>query len=155
MEQKHDLTLTRVLDAPRSAVWKAWTTPELLMKWFTPEPVKTTDCEMDLRPGGVFRTEFLLPDGVEFTNVGIFLDVVEGEKLVFTDFFTPGYQPAIEPFMVAVISMTESSESDAKTNYHVLVRHRTEEDKLKHEKMGFYEGWGASITQLEALAKTL
>lgn len=152
MEQKLDLTITRVLDAPKAAVWKAWTTPELLMKWFSPEPVKTTECEIDFRTGGIFKTVFQLQNGVEFTNIGIFLEVVEGEKLVFTDGYTPGYAPAKEPFMTAIISM---SESNGKTNYSAVVRHKSEEDRLKHEQMGFYEGWGATITQLESLAKTL
>ena len=50
---KLDLILERVVDVPRELVWKAWTTPEYLIKWFTPEPWKTVDCELDLRPGGL------------------------------------------------------------------------------------------------------
>lgn len=60
-DPKLDLVLERVVDVPRELVWKARTTPEHLKKWFTPAPWTTVDCEIDLRPGGIFRTVMRSP----------------------------------------------------------------------------------------------
>ncbi len=62
---KLDLCFTRVVQVPRAMVWRAWTEPELLKPWFCPLPWKTIDCEIDLRPGGMFRTTMQSPEGVE------------------------------------------------------------------------------------------
>ena len=58
-----DLVLERVIDVPPERVWAAWTQPELVKKWFTPVPWQTADCQIDLRPGGIFRTVLEGPDG--------------------------------------------------------------------------------------------
>lgn len=79
-----DLSFTRVVDVPRSLVWRAWTEPERLMPWFCPLPWKTIDCEIDLRPGGIFRTTMQSPEGGEFPNAGCYLEVLPNEKLVWT-----------------------------------------------------------------------
>jgi len=71
-----DLVLERVVDVPRELVWRAWTMPEHLMKWFTPVRWKTVACEIDLRPGGRFHTVMQSPEGREFRNVGCYLEVI-------------------------------------------------------------------------------
>ena len=58
-----DLTFERIVDVPKELVWKAWTQPEHLKPWFCPLPWRTIDCEIDLRPGGIFRTVMLSPEG--------------------------------------------------------------------------------------------
>ena len=63
-----DLTLVRFLDAPRELLWRAWTTPEHVKQWFTPKPWIITDCEIDLRPGGLFRTRMQSPGGKEVSE---------------------------------------------------------------------------------------
>lgn len=83
-DPKLDLVLERVVDVPRELVWKAWTTPEHLKKWFTRAPWTTVDCEMGLRPGGIFRTVMRSPEGENFPNAGCFLEIVQNEKLVWT-----------------------------------------------------------------------
>ena len=60
-DSRLDLVLTRVIDAPRALVWTAWTDPEHLKKWWTPAPYTTPVCEMDVRPGGIFRTVMRSP----------------------------------------------------------------------------------------------
>ena len=70
-DPKLDLVLERVVDVPRELVWKAWTTPEHLKHWFVPKPWTITDCEIDLRRGGIFRTVMRSPEGQEFPNVGL------------------------------------------------------------------------------------
>ena len=88
-----DLVLERVVDVPKELVWRAWTMPVHLKKWFTPVPWQTVDCEIDLRPGGIFRTVMRGPEGQEFDNAGCYLEIVENEKLVWTGALGPGYRP--------------------------------------------------------------
>jgi uncharacterized protein YndB with AHSA1/START domain len=63
MDTGLDLVLERVVDVPPDLVWKAWTMPEHVKRWFTPAPWKTVACEIDLRPGGAFRTVMQSPEG--------------------------------------------------------------------------------------------
>lgn len=92
-DPKLDLVLERVVDVPRDLVWKAWTEPEHVTKWFAPAPWTTVDCEIDLRPGGIFRSVMRSPDGNEFPNIGCYLEVVPNEKLVWTDALLPDTAP--------------------------------------------------------------
>lgn len=80
-----DLVLERVVDVPPEKVWAAWTEPEQVVKWFTPKPWQTVECQIDLRPGGIFRTVMRSPEGEDHDNVGCWLEVVENERLVWTD----------------------------------------------------------------------
>ncbi|MEA3008776.1 MAG: hypothetical protein QOJ91_468, partial [Sphingomonadales bacterium] len=93
MAEGNDLVLERVLDAPRDLVWKAWTTPEHIKMWWAPRPYETPECEMDLRPGGKFYTRMTGPDGFDSSGTGCFLEVVEGEKVVWTSALGEGYRP--------------------------------------------------------------
>src|SRR5689334_4833915 len=77
---KLDLVLERTIDVPRERVWAAWTKPEHIKKWFTPAPWKTVDCEIDLRPGGIFRTVMRSPEGDEHSNAGCYLEIVPNEN---------------------------------------------------------------------------
>ena len=147
-----DLVLERVVDVPRELVWAAWTRPEHLRKWFTPAPWTVADCEIDLRPGGIFRTVMRSPEGKEFPNIGCYLEVVPNERLVWTDALLPGYRPAENPFMTAIIT----PESQGKgTRYTAVAIHRDDAGRKKHEEMGFYQGWGKALDQLVAHVKTM
>ncbi len=117
-----------------------------------PAPHKVTAVEIDLRVGGRFNTTFDV-EGNLLDNKGVYLEVVPGEKLVFTDTYTEGWKPAPEPFMTAILLL-----SDAKgggTTYTAIARHRTSDTRKAHEDMGFFDGWGTVVTQLEAYAKGL
>src|ERR1700722_19121624 len=83
-----ELVLTRVIDAPREKLYRAWTEPELLKQWFAPAPLTTPIAELDVRPGGANLVVMKLPDGQEMPNHGVYLEVVPNEKIVFTDAFT-------------------------------------------------------------------
>lgn len=146
-----DLVLERVVDVRPELVWAAWTTPEHIKKWFTPAPWKTVDCEIDLRPGGAFRTTMQSPEGQLFPNTGCYLEVVPNQKLVWTDALLPGYRPANESFMTAIILIEPKG---AGTKYTAIAIHKDEEGRKKHEEMGFAEGWGTALDQLVALVKT-
>lgn len=143
-----DLVLTRVIDAPRALIWKAWTEPEHLKQWWAPAPITTPECEMDPRPGGVFRTLMRAPDGTEYPTRGCFLEVVERERIVFTDALEAGFRPAQEPFFTAVITLEEHAGG---TRYTARALHKNDADREKHERMGFHEGWGKCLDQLVAL----
>lgn len=151
-DPKLDLVLERVIDVPPSLVWEAWTTPEHLKHWFVPAPWSVTDCEIDLRPGGIFRSVFRSPEGQEFPNIGCYLEVVPIERLVWTDALLPGYRPAAEPFFTAVLTFTPSGGG---TRYVATAIHRDPEGRKKHEEMGFYDGWGKVVDQLVVYAKTM
>lgn len=153
-----DLSMERVVDVPCDLVWKAWTTPEQLMQWFTPAPWKTTECVIDLRPGGIFRTVMRGPEGEEHAGDGCYLEIVENEKLVWTSALGPGYRPQIQSAngdctdfrFTAVITMEPHGEG---TKYSALVIHGDEESRNAHEAMGFNDGWGAAFDQLIAMIK--
>jgi uncharacterized protein YndB with AHSA1/START domain len=148
-----ELVLARVIDAPREKVWRCWTEPHLVTQWFAPKPWTTPRAEMDVRPGGSSLVVMAGPDGNEFPNPGLFLDVVPNEKLVFTDAFTSAWEPSARPFMTVVLTFED--EGSGKTRYIARVKHWTAEAREEHEKMGFHEGWGICTDQLEALAKSL
>ena len=99
-----DLLLERVVDVPPELVWAAWTMPKHIKKWFTPAPWQTVDCQIDLHPGGIFRTVMRGPEGQEFTNVGCFLEIVPNRKLVWTVALGPGFRPAEPTFDVPKIT---------------------------------------------------
>lgn len=105
-----DLVLTRIVNVPRKPVWKAWTDPVHLVKWFTPAPWTTIDCEIDLRPGGIFRTIMRSPEGQEYPNIGCYLDVVKHERLVWTDALAPGYSPSMKPFFTAILTFEDHAD---------------------------------------------
>lgn len=147
------LSLDLVLQAPRAAVWRCWTEPELLLKWFTPKPWETVKAEVDLRPGGQNLIVMRGPDGNEFPNTGVYLEIDPLRKLVFTDAYTAGWKPSAKPFMTAVISLDDAEEG--KTRYSVRVHHWTKEDMEAHEKMGFHEGWAIAARQLEETAQEI
>ena len=161
MSDTLDLVLERTLNAPRDLVWKAWTTPEHLKRWFAPKPYEISELELDLRPGGIFRLRMIGPDGFDtgHGNPGCVLEVIEGKKLVWTSALAPGYRPAemgegCESFpMTAIVTMEDAG--DGKTLYRAVALHKSLADRDMHEQMGFQEGWGKCADQLEELAQGL
>jgi uncharacterized protein YndB with AHSA1/START domain len=86
-EQTEQVLITRVFDAPRESVWKAWTECERLMRWWGPKGFTTPLCKIDLRPGGVFHNCMRSPEGRDYCGKGVYREIVEPERIVFTDFF--------------------------------------------------------------------
>jgi len=147
-----DLILTRIIDAPREKVFRAWTEPSLLKQWFAPAPFTTPTVETDVRPGGTSLIVMKGPDGKEFPNRGVYLEVVKNERLVFTDAFTKAWDPSDKPFMTVVLTFEDLG---GKTQYTARVRHWSVADRETHEKMGFHQGWPMCAEQLAALVLTL
>ncbi|HEX7005868.1 MAG TPA: SRPBCC family protein [Alphaproteobacteria bacterium] len=151
-DPKLDLVLERVIDVPRKLVWEAWTKPEHIVKWFTPAPWKTVHCEIDLRPGGMFRFTMRSPEGQDYPNEGCFLEVTPEERLIWTDALLPGYRPSKEPFFTAAVTLEAQG---ARTRYVAMAIHGDESKAKKHLEMGFEEGWGKALDQLVAHVKTM
>ena len=143
-----ELSLTRLIDAPRAKIFRAWTEPALLTQWFAPLPWTTSRAEMDVRPGGSSLIVMRSPEGEDYPNRGIYLDVVKDERLVFTDAYTKAWEPSEKPFMTGIITLADEGD---RTRYTARVLHWTTEDREAHEKMGFHEGWGQCTDQLAAL----
>jgi uncharacterized protein YndB with AHSA1/START domain len=148
-ETDRELVLTREIDAPREKLFRAWTQPELLKQWFAPLPFTTPHAELDVRPGGSSLIVMRGPDGTDYPNRGVYLDVVENERLVSTDAFTSAWQPSEKPFMTLILTFEDMGGD--RTRYTARVRHWTVEDREMHEKMGFHQGWGTCADQLAAL----
>ncbi len=151
-EPKLDLVLERVVDVPPHLVWAAWTQPEHLMKWFCPAPWTVSECQIDLRPGGIFRTVMRSPEGEEHPNVGCYLEVVPNTRLMWTDALLPGYRPAENPFMTGIVLLEPAGSG---TRYTAIAVHKDEAVRKQHETMGFYEGWGKALDQLVAHVKQM
>ena len=153
-----DLTFERIVDVPREKIWAAWTQPDLLMPWFCPLPWKVVACEIDLRPGGRFRTVMRSPEGQDFPNDGCYLDIVENERLVWTNALGPGLRPARGPSVgdgmefafTAVIALAVHGNG---TRYSARVIHGNDNDRRKHAAMGFEQGWAMALDQLVALIR--
>ncbi len=144
-----DLVLQRDLPITPDAVWRAWTEPELLMQWFTPRPWRTTEAEIELHPGGMFRTVMRGPDGEEGGGTGCILEVVPERRLVWTGALLPGFRPAVSEFGVPVFTaVIEMEPLGDGTRYTATVRHADAAGCKVHDDMGFQAGWGAALDQL-------
>jgi uncharacterized protein YndB with AHSA1/START domain len=156
-DPKLDLVLERVFNAPRELVWRACTEPERVKKWLAPAPWTTAECEIDLQPGGMFRFLMKSPDGKEESaNLTCYLEVIKNQKLVWTNALAPGYRPKAKPEHVPFFTATFSFEAHGNgTKYTVRVIHKDEQDRKKHEEMGFHDGWGTCLDQLAALVEKL
>ena len=150
-DPERDLVLERVVDVPRTLVWQAWTRPEHVKRWFAPAPWTVTDCKIDLRPGGVFRTVMRSPEGEEYPGDGCFLEIVENERLVWTDALAPGFRPSEAPFMTVVVTLAD--QGAGRTKYSARTMHKSPEERKKHEEMGFVDGWGKCLDQMLELLK--
>jgi len=149
--ESNDLVISRVLRVPRAALWKAWADPNHLKEWWCPKPWTTEVREFDLRAGGAFYTFMSGPDGGTSDNPGSFLEVVPEERIVFTSLLTGGWRPGT-PWLAftAIITMADEGEG---TRYVATVMHPDKATRDRHDEMGFFDGWGTCIDQLEAFAR--
>lgn len=147
-----DLSLTREIALPPAVLFACWTQSQHIPQFFVPKPHRVLACHIDLRVGGAFNTSFDV-DGAVMQNNGVWLEIVPDKKLVFTDAYTEGWKPAPEPFMTAIITLDDLG--DNRTRYTAIARHRSAEAAETHRQMGFYQGWGTVVDQLEAYARGL
>jgi uncharacterized protein YndB with AHSA1/START domain len=140
-----DLMVERVVQVSAERAWAAWTEPDHLRQWYAPAPGVISECEIDLRPGGVFRFVPRQPDGVENVVTCCYLEVVPPSRLVWTDALRPGYRPAPTGFFTAVMTLESRGRA---TLCRTVALHRDEADRNHHADMGFHDGWGTVLDQL-------
>lgn len=145
-----DLVIERVVDVPVDKVYAAWTTPDSIKQWFAPKPFETTECEIDLRPGGAFHTVMKSPDGELYPNDGCYLEIVPNERLVWTSALAPGFRPKAEEFLPFTAVLLLEAVGENQTKYTAIAIHGDAETTKRHEEMGFFDGWGQVIDQLVA-----
>jgi len=147
---KLDIVFERFIDAPKSLVWEALTRPEHLKEWYMPKPWgAVSKCEMDVRPGGIFRIDIATADGQAVPNLGCFLDVVPQERLVWTSMLFPGYRPAVFDDVPITAIMTMEAVG-AGTRYVFTALHRDEADCEKDRTSGWQQGTEIALDQFVA-----
>jgi uncharacterized protein YndB with AHSA1/START domain len=147
-----ELTLECVIDASPEKLYRAWTEPELLKKWYCPRPWTVSSAQLDVRPGGTNLVIMRSPEGQECPNLGVYLEVVKNERLVFTDAFVQPWVPSEKAFFVVTITFEAHG---SKTKYSARVQHWSVADREEHEKMGFHDGWAKATDQLIELVSSL
>jgi uncharacterized protein YndB with AHSA1/START domain len=152
IDPRVDLSFERRVPCSVEHLWKGWTDPELLKRWFCPRPWKVVEASIDLRPGGRFRSVMQGPQGEREDNTGCYLEVVPHRRLIWTSALLPDFRPA--PGSASGVSFTAIVEFEPAPDgaiFRATVLHRTEADRAVHEKMGFREGWGIALDQLVEL----
>jgi uncharacterized protein YndB with AHSA1/START domain len=149
-----DLQIDRVIRAPRSRVWKAWTDPLDLSRWWLPAPMQCRVDRLDVVPGGAFVTS-MSDDGTAFVPHldACFVLVDPGERIVFTNALDSRWRPT-SPAPVAMTAEINFLEHSDGTDYRVVVRHADAAARRNHEHLGFADGWGTVTAQLAAIAET-
>ena len=152
---KVDLVLERFIDARRQIVWDAVTKPEHLKEWYMPKAWgRVADCELDVRPGGIFSIDIALQEGQVSPNLGCFLEVIPLERLVWTSMLFPGYRPAVfDDVPITAIFTMETVGTGTRLVFTAL--HRDEADFEKNHASGFHQGTEIAVDQLVAHVKSM
>ncbi|MDZ8029245.1 MAG: SRPBCC family protein [Nostoc sp. DedQUE01] len=156
-ESERKIVITRVFNAPRELVFKAWTEPKHIAQWWGPKGFTTRVTELDLRPGGRSRYVMISPDGTEYPVKGVFREIVPPERIVTTDEFDEGFEQVINAELPQGMVITAIFEDvDGKTKLTLEIVHESASDRRKHEEMGVVAGWNSSFDCLdEFLAKQI
>jgi uncharacterized protein YndB with AHSA1/START domain len=142
---KRRLVITRIFDAPRELVFKVWTDPKHVAQWWGPKDFTNPVCEMDVRPGGAILIHMRGPDGVLYPVKGVFREVVEPERLVFTtsSFEDDEGNPGLEA--INTVTFVEHNGKTKLTLQAVVVRSTPE---VAVALAGMEEGWNESLDKL-------
>jgi uncharacterized protein YndB with AHSA1/START domain len=136
------IQITREFDAPRHLVYRAWTTPELIRRWWAGDRGEVTSIEVDLRPGGKWRYAMRANAGFEVAFHGEHLEVVPDERIVRTEIFE------MAPDAVAE-STTTFTESGGRTTVTMLVQHTSQANRDAHVNSGMEEGLQEAMDYLD------
>ena len=142
------ILITREFDAPRHLVYRAWTTPELIKRWWSGDRGEVTMAEVDLRPGGAWRYVMTANGGFEVAFHGEYREIVPGERIVSTEIFEG------MPDAEAVVTAT-FTEKDGRTTLTMLVQHATREQRDAHINSGMEDGMQEAMDHLEQVAISL
>lgn len=158
MSADNEIVVTRVIDAPRALVFKAWTEPERLMRWWAPKGWTTRACKVDLRPGGVFHYCMRSPEGQDAWGRGVYREITAPERIVYTDSFSDESGNVVEPTHYGL-------SADYPTEAQVTVTLTEQEGRtklvLQHAipasapaRAECEQGWIEMLERLEALVAT-
>jgi uncharacterized protein YndB with AHSA1/START domain len=142
------ILITREFDAPKELVYKAWTTPELVRRWWHANRGEMTTCEIDLRVGGGWRYVMVTPDGFEVGFHGEYREIVPNERLVSTEV----YEGMPDGEAVDTLTLTEV---DGRTTLEILVQHSSKEHRDAHIESGMEDGMQDAMNLLEQVAVSL
>jgi uncharacterized protein YndB with AHSA1/START domain len=146
---ERELTITRVLNAPRERVFKAWTDPKELAQWWGPKGFTNPVCEVDLKPGGALRIVMRAPDGGEYPMKGVFREIVPPSRLVFTNI-------AVDKdgnHIIEGLTTVTFAEEDGRTKLTLQTRGVAVVDYAAAYLKGMEAGWTQSLEKLEALVR--
>ena len=140
------ILITREFDAPRNLVYQAFTTPDLLRRWWHANRAEVTGIEMDVRVGGSWRWEAKAYNGYEFAFYGEYLEVVPHERLATTETFSGAPE-------AQAVNATTFTEKDGRTYLEILVEHQTKENRDMHIQSGMEDGLQDALILLEELVR--
>jgi uncharacterized protein YndB with AHSA1/START domain len=143
-----ELRIERIFDAPPAEVFEAWTKADVLKQWFAPQPWTVVKAELDVRPGGTSLIVMSDGQGNDFPTRGVYLEVVENERIVFTDAYMDAWTPSAKPFATIIVSFEDLG---GRTHYTARARHWSDADRSMHRNMGFEAGWKQCADQLATL----
>ncbi|WP_067972431.1 SRPBCC domain-containing protein [Nocardiopsis trehalosi] len=154
MNPELDLSVERIIRAPRAAVWRAWTDPSLFERWWIPAPTVCRVDRLDVRPGGGLVTR-MSDDGAEFVPHldACFLVVEEPDRIVFTNAVDSAWRPAV-PAPVPMTAEVVLRDHPDGTDYRITVRHGDPAARARHAALGFADGWGSVTDQLARCAES-
>jgi uncharacterized protein YndB with AHSA1/START domain len=144
----NQILITREFDAPKHLVYKAWTTPELVRRWWSGQRGSVTVADIDLRVGGMWRYVMVTEDDVEVAFHGEFREVVPDERIVSTEV----YEAVPDGEALNTLTLTEA---DGRTTLTVLVEHASTEDRDAHINSGMEGGMQEAMDLLEHTAISL
>jgi uncharacterized protein YndB with AHSA1/START domain len=147
------ILITREFDAPKHLVYKAWTTPELVRRWWSGERGEMTHAEIDLRVGGMWRYVMIADGGFEVAFHGEFREIVPNERIVSTEVFEG--LPVEDPDAEASLNTLTLTEVDGRTTLTVLVQHKNKEGRDGHINSGMEGGMQEAMDRLEQVAVSL
>jgi uncharacterized protein YndB with AHSA1/START domain len=148
--EERELVLTRVFDAPRELVFKAWTDPKQVAQWWGPHRFTNPVCDLDVRPGGAIRIHMRGPDGTVYPMTGVYNEVVEPERLVFT---SAALDADGNP-MFEVLTTVTFAEQGGKTKQIMRARVIKSTAEAAPYIKGMEAGWTQSLERLaESIAK--
>jgi uncharacterized protein YndB with AHSA1/START domain len=148
LDPKLDFAIERFIDAPPRLVWDALTKPEHVKEWYMPRAWGSVAyCEMDVRPGGIFRIDIGTADGRAVPNVGCILEAVPQKRFSYTSMLFPDYRPAVFDDIPITAIVTMEAEGTG-TRYVFTALHRNESDLEQNLASGWAEGTEIAVDQL-------
>ena len=148
------ILITREFDAPKHLVYKAWTTPELVKRWWHAKRGDATVAEIDLRPGGKWRYVMVTPDGLEVGFHGEYREIVPNERIVSTEVYEGVPQPADGPEQ-GTLNTATFVEADGRTTLTILVHAPSKEVRDAIIESGMEDGLQDALDLLEEVAASL